>query len=449
MMFNRFIRRLYFHVRQLLTTRVTAAFLMTVFTVILLDMLWRTGIVRDLSIFVTTPLGQLVVDVIEISSIVFAILRVRYIIQRLRRAMPRPIFHQNFRLGDWTPSEDLLFHGFHSSDRKTGRICGIDAIQLVTAEFPATSFDNRAMWADEEGSSLGQQLMKYYEDKDGGFTNGLIARLESIEKVKDKSDNHTVILRMHSVNYFDFVATNLSWENRFRDTPDTLDGGRSLPAISDTDLLKRFRAFTGSWPKEFKSVEDALRCEYLANGITIHMNVIDSENNMLVGVRPKNMAIYSEALISSVSGAIVWNRDRIDKSMAPSPFVAAINEGLAEIGLELPIRDMRFFGLVMQKNQYHPILVGEVQLAEPISRVQMGMGEIHDSEENEEFRPLSLSDLKMCAAVVKHGNWIPASQVAVALSLMVRHPPDRVTGYLSRKDGWWDKTLYNIWRSGF
>ncbi|NPV54653.1 MAG: hypothetical protein HPY71_14255, partial [Firmicutes bacterium] len=184
---------------------------------------------------------------------------------------------------------------------------------------------------------------------------------------------------------------------------------------------------------------EVLDCSCLGNGLTLHLNVIDADNKLLVGRRPKDLPIYGGKLVTSVTGAVSWN-DRRCEGVPPDPFLAAVREAREETGITLLKRDIFFYALGMQGDQRHPLLLGAVRLEDRLENV---LKTCRDAWENEVFYYLDLDDLDTCAAVLVYGDWIPASAVAVALSLLDRR------GYKSVEDAFnqAEQRKYKAWLS--
>ncbi|HHW41632.1 MAG TPA: hypothetical protein GXX19_10905 [Syntrophomonadaceae bacterium] len=317
----------------------------------------------------------------------------RYYKQRRQLRLP---YHLEFRIGRWTPSVPFILADGVDLDKPR---------RLSPAEIHCKEVESRFKFPSDLLPYREKIVEAYSREGFLRLTDGQIVRLESFTLVFPRNDEPPEwILSFSPLSYFDFICTNLALTPTFKPVV--------LPAPV-LDVLNKHRADVGQ-KMTFKEVLD---CSHLGNGLTLHLNVVDADNKLLVGRRPKDLPIYGGKLVTSVTGAVSWN-DRRCEGVPPDPFLAAVREAREETGIVLNRRHVFFYALGMQADQRHPLLLGAARLEDKLENVLITC---RDAWENEVFYYLDLDDLDTCAAVLVYGDWIPASAVAVALSLLDRH----------------------------
>ncbi|MEW5762504.1 MAG: hypothetical protein AB1776_04820 [Bacillota bacterium] len=320
--------------------------------------------------------------------------------RRLRRRMPvrlpAPLV---FRVGNWPPPPQVPFILADGIDLDCPRLLGPDQISCSETE---SNF--RLEW------ELTKQREAIVEAYSRGalchLTDGQIVRLENFSLLRVPGDEQPHWrLTFSPVSYYDFVCTNLALTGSMRLT--------ELPGDA-LAVLRQFRREIDASPPDFHAVFSNRK---LANGLTLHLNVIDIDHKLLVGRRPRNLSIFPDKLVTSVTGAVAW-ADRAGQDLPPDPFIAAVREAYEETGIELRRQDIRFYALGMQADQRHPLLLGEANIDARLADV---VRLSKDAWENERFYYLDLDNLDLCASVLVYGEWLPASAVAVCLALLVRH----------------------------
>ncbi len=357
-------------------------------------------------------LTQTVLNILGV-GLVTLIMGCAALYRRLRRRMPvRLPSHVAFRVGEWTPAVPFVMADGVDLDKP--RVLGPGEMEFRVEESsfvipPELAREREAIVAAYSARTLSQ------------LTDGTVARLESFSLLRTPGDEHpNWLLTFSPLSYFDFVCTNLA-----------LTGSVRLAALPREALaaLSEHRRRVDGIPLSF---HDSLAETRLGNGLTVHVNIIDADNNLLVGRRPANLSVFPSKLVASATGAVAWT-DRMAAELPPDPFLAAVREAYEETGIRLARRDIRFFALGMQADQRHPLLLGE-------ARVDGRLGELlrlgKDAWENERFYYLDLDNLAVCAAVLVYGDWLPASAVGVCLTLLRQYGYKRVAEALdgARKD---------------
>lgn len=338
--------------------------------------------------------------------------------RRLRRRMPvrlpAPLV---FEVGNWTPAvEFILADGI---DLNCPRLLGPDQISCSETE---SSFR-----LERELTKMRDAIVEAYSrGARCHLTDGQLARLENFTLLRMPGDEEPHWrLTFSPVSYYDFVCTNLALTGSMRSA--------ELPRDA-LEALKRFRHKIDASPRDFYAV---LSNGQLANALTLHLNVIDVDNKLLVGRRPKNLSIFPDKLVTSVTGAVAW-ADRAEDNLPPDPFIAALREAYEETGIELRRQDIRFYALGMQADQRHPLLLGEATIHARLADV---VRLSKDAWENERLYYLDLDNLELCASVLVYGDWLPASAVAVCLALLVRHGHKKVAQAFDHPQ----KNLFRRW----
>ncbi|WP_123929721.1 hypothetical protein [Thermodesulfitimonas autotrophica] len=298
--------------------------------------------------------------------------------------------------------------------------------QLRAGNIRCEKADSSSFKLPEELAPFRNDIVKAYNR--GSFlelTDGTIARLESFAIARAGASEFPVwVLKFGPLSYFDFICTNLALTPTFK------------PVVLPKEVLEalgRHRQIIDSLDLSFHEI---LRCQRLGNGLTIHLNIIDTNGHLLVGRRPPHLSIYGGKLVTSVTGAVNWQKDQLGS--APDIFLAAIRETKEETGIRLNREDIVFYALGMQADQRHPLLLGAAKIKGNLAEA-MGLGQ--DAWENEIFYYLDLEDIKTAAAVLRYGDWIPASAVAVALSLLDVHGYEKLARSLSKAD----KRSFRAW----
>lgn len=357
-------------------------------------------------------LTQTVLNILGV-GLVTLIMGCAALYRRLRRRMPvRLPSHVAFRVGEWTPAVPFVMADGVDLDKP--RVLGPGEMEFRAEESsfvmpPELAREREAIVTAYSARTLSQ------------LTDGTVARLESFSLLRTPGDEHpNWLLTFSPLSYFDFVCTNLA-----------LTGSVRLAALPREALaaLNEHRRRVEGIPLSF---QDSLAETWLGNGLTVHVNIIDADNNLLVGRRPANLSVFPGKLVASATGAVAWT-DRMAPELPPDPFLAAVREAYEETGIRLVRQDIRFFALGMQADQRHPLLLGE-------ARVDGRLGELlrlgKDAWENERFYYLDLDNLAVCAAVLVYGDWLPASAVGVCLTLLRQYGYKRVAEALdgARKD---------------
>jgi 8-oxo-dGTP pyrophosphatase MutT (NUDIX family) len=363
-----------------------------------------------------------VLDVLDLGLATIAAGTV-WLYRRLRRGLvrvapPRAEAHARFRCGIWRPAVDFILAD--GVDLDSPRLLG--PAEIDCRETPST------FCLPAELRPFREAIVEAYSRRAVcRLTDGRIVRLERFSLARTPGDEYpNWLLDFSPTSYYDFVCTNLALTESMRLA--------ELPR----DALATLHGFRGALarevPVDFKSIIGEKR---LANGLTIHLNVVDADHMLLVGRRPRGLSIYPGKLVTSVTGAVAW-ADRQGGERPPDPFLAAVREAREEIGVDLRRTDIGFYALGVQADQRHPILLGEAVL---LRRLGDSVRLSKDAWENEVFYQLDLQDLPLCAAVLTWGVWIPACAVAVCLALLRRHGYRKVEAALRQPR----KDLYRRW----
>jgi 8-oxo-dGTP pyrophosphatase MutT (NUDIX family) len=352
---------------------------------------------------------------VGLASLVAAVVSVyRRLRRRIPPKLPSPLA---FRVGGWEPPVPFILAD--GIDLNAPHKLGPGEI-ICREATPSFSLP-------EELAAHRTEIIEAYSKKTlCRLTDGRIVRLEEFSLLRTPDDEYpNWLLKFSPLSYYDFVCTNLA-----------LTGSMRLTELPRDALaaLNCFRKKIEKLPSDFQAVIADGR---LGNGVTVHINVIDADQNLLVGRRPPNLSIFPGRLVTSVTGAVAWT-DRAAEDLPPDPFLAAVREAREETGISLRRQDIRFFALGMQADQRHPLLLGEARIPGRLAElVRLS----RDSWENERFYNLNLEELPLCASVLVWGDWLPASAVAVCLSLLSRHGYEKVEKALAgaRKD------LYRRW----
>lgn len=338
--------------------------------------------------------------------------RYRPLATRWEKRNRAPVSLDRFRVGGWEPEVPVLL----ADGPDLYEISGLRHADVV-----CRVVESRFVLPDVL-SGLQEAVVR---DLDRGgrmkFFDGRIARLEgfAVSRAPGSGERPQWQLDLSPLRYYDFVVTNLIRTPTFHPS-----------AVTQKEVaaaLERFQKQRSEQEADFFAV---LGNPGLGNGLTVHLNIIDAQGQLLVGRRPGNIPVYPDRLVSSASGAVNWEHRR-SPDEAPNPFVTAVREAREETGIRVDMNDVTFFAMVMQEDQKHPILLGEVILDHPLPREGSSLPP-KDLYENRDFFIFDLDDVDEVARWLRHEKWIPASAVAVCISLIKRHSLRKVEDALRR-----------------
>lgn len=331
---------------------------------------------------------------------------------RWERRNRAPILLDRFRVGGWEPEVPVLL----GDGLDLHEVAGLRYSDVVCREVES-SFVLPEVFSGLQAAVV-QDLERGGRMK---LFDGRIARLEGfkVSRVPGDGERPRWHLDLSPLSYYDFVVTNLIRTPTFHPS-----------AVTQKEVaaaLERFQRQRSEQEADFFAV---LENRGLGNGLTVHLNIIDAQRQLLVGRRPGNIPVYPGRLVSSASGAVNWEHRR-SPDEAPNPFVTALREAWEETGIQVDMNDVTFFAMVMQEDQKHPILLGEVILDHPLPREGSSLPP-KDLYENRYFFIFDLDDVDEVARWLRHEKWIPASAVAVCISLIKRHSLRKVEDALRR-----------------
>jgi hypothetical protein len=175
----------------------------------------------------------------------------------------------------------------------------------------------------------------------------------------------------------------------------------------------------------------------LSNYLAVNVNLITSDRQFLVQRRSRRVSNFQGSLASAINASMSrGTKGRTmdeDERGRPDPFITVLREAKEELGINLFVEDIKFFGLIIELEYYQTLLFGEVYTAlsstEILRKARLAAKDKFEYARLE-FYPFTLQGVAT-RLLDPSSPWVPVSALAVIFSTMHAFGEDELEQSLS------------------
>jgi isopentenyldiphosphate isomerase len=145
------------------------------------------------------------------------------------------------------------------------------------------------------------------------------------------------------------------------------------------------------------------------------MNLITSDNYIIITKRGENVALYPNLFNTAVSGTFDPEVD-LNEDKKPCIFHSIARETKDEIGIKIKLEDIQVYSLILEYEYCKPEIIGEIRLKcskKDLIEFERSPDERweYDSLQFIKFEPQKIYE------ILKNENWIPQAAICIIDSL--------------------------------